>query len=69
MKQYFRDHGQTLLELCTVMSIAGAESLDDFLCEFRCDVLEKVRALEIFTTLDGLIDGKATMGVLNLECH
>lgn len=62
-------HRQNLVELCTVMSIAGAESLDYFPCEVRSSVLEKARELEILTTLDELIDGKATTSVLNLERH
>ena len=65
------DHRQTLVELCAVISIAGAESLNYlYVSSVMCFTLsEKVRELEISTTIDGLIDRKAAIGVLNLDRH
>ncbi|KAM0796422.1 hypothetical protein BDR22DRAFT_893275 [Usnea florida] len=57
------EHGHNLVELCTVMSIAGAESLGYDPVRGGWHVSQRVRELNIFTTLDGLIDGP-TYGVL-----
>ena len=63
------EYRQTMFELCTVMSMAGAEPSNYRSKKFRNSVSEMARELEIFTTIDGLIDGKATVSVLNLERH
>ena len=63
------EHRQTMVELCKVMSIAGAESLNYVPIVPLLYVSKRVRELDISITIDGLIDGKATMNVLNLERH
>ena len=62
-------HRQTFVEFCTVISIAGAESLNYVPGIMLFSVSEKVRELEISTTIDGLIDRKATTGILSLKRH
>ena len=63
------EHKQVLVELCTNLFIAGGELLHYSPLVLRRPVSEKVRELEILATVDGLINGKATISVLNLLRH
>ena len=63
------DNRQTFIEFCRVISIAGAESLNYVSDVMYFSVSDKVRELEISTTIDGLIDCKATISILNLKRH
>ena len=70
VKCYVRQYGgsldrrQTFVEICTVISTAGAESLNYVPSVVCFSVSGKVRELEISTTIDGLIDRKAAISIL-----